>query len=149
MSALDKQIGPFPLKLWLVIGVGGIGIGVIVAKRNKGTSTASTPDNTIAALANVNTRLNALNQDSESIQSQFATSQTSLADRLGQLQSQLADLANRPQATTQPVQPEFNPYTFVRFPQLEDGSGNQVFVRYPNPNAGNPIRTTRGVTSTV
>lgn len=34
---LNKQIGPFPLKVWLIIGVGGVGIGLFVAsKQNSG-----------------------------------------------------------------------------------------------------------------
>jgi hypothetical protein len=30
--SLDKQYGPFPLKIWLIIGAGGIGAGLLVAR---------------------------------------------------------------------------------------------------------------------
>ena len=29
--SLDKQYGPFPLKIWLIIGAGGIGAGLLLA----------------------------------------------------------------------------------------------------------------------
>lgn len=36
---LDKQYGPFSLKIWLLIGVGGVGIGLYVAsKQNSGSA---------------------------------------------------------------------------------------------------------------
>lgn len=39
---LDKQIGPFPLKIWLVIGIGGIGVGLYAAKHLSSTGAPST-----------------------------------------------------------------------------------------------------------
>lgn len=39
---LDKQIGPFPLKVWLVIGVGGIGVGLYAAKHLSNSGAPST-----------------------------------------------------------------------------------------------------------
>lgn len=45
---LNKQIGPFPLKIWLVIGAGGIGLGFLVAKQ---FGNSGEPTNDSAALA--------------------------------------------------------------------------------------------------
>ena len=39
---LDKQYGPFPLKVWLVIGAGGIGIGLYAASKMNANDTATT-----------------------------------------------------------------------------------------------------------
>lgn len=39
---LNKQYGPFSLKIWLLIGVGGVGIGLFVAsKQNSGKGATS------------------------------------------------------------------------------------------------------------
>lgn len=39
---LDKQIGPFPLKTWLIIAVGGIGVGYLVSTRMSGGGLSDT-----------------------------------------------------------------------------------------------------------
>lgn len=38
---LNHKIGPFPLKLWLVIGVGGIGAGYLVSKQFAGNNSTA------------------------------------------------------------------------------------------------------------
>jgi len=50
---LNKQLGPFPLKIWLVIGAGGIGAGLYLAKHNLSAGATALSDtakasNTIA-----------------------------------------------------------------------------------------------------
>jgi hypothetical protein len=39
---LNKQIGPFPLKLWLIIGAGGIGVGLLVSRKMGASDTSGT-----------------------------------------------------------------------------------------------------------
>lgn len=39
---LDTKYGPFPLKVWLIIGAGGVGIGLFASSKMKQNDTAST-----------------------------------------------------------------------------------------------------------
>lgn len=46
---LDTQYGPFPLKVWLIIGVGGVAIGLFVASKQNSGKDGVTSDKGVSA----------------------------------------------------------------------------------------------------
>lgn len=110
MISLDKQLGPFPLKIWLIIGVAGVGIGYLVTRKT-GASASSSPannDRDIAAINALSSKIVALSLANESVGGVNATQNTilqSLTEQLAKLQSKLDGLPV-PQSVSPTKQPD-------------------------------------------
>lgn len=99
---LNKQIGPFPLKMWLIIGAGGVGIGYLVTRKSgtsaSGDSTANYNAGKVNELSNKLTGILLSNEDSR-IRDQLTneTNEQRFSDMLTQNTANVSaiDMANR------------------------------------------------------
>lgn len=114
MIDLNKQIGPFPLKMWLIIGVGGIGIGYLVT-RNPSAKQGSIPTNNqtdVSAINQLSNKITTLSLANESVMNandeQTGVLQ-SLTNQLALLQTNLANVDRA--IATQPTKPSGSPIT--------------------------------------
>lgn len=96
MSILDKQLGPFPVKYWLIIGVGGVGIGWLVTRNSSEAKPARNDTATdVRAFNELNKKVIALSLADESIAGKYTETNTLLGDLRAQLQA-IQDRLNKP-----------------------------------------------------
>lgn len=96
--SLDKQVGPFPIKYWIIIGVAGVGIGWFVTRNSSGSKSTptGTNENDVRAYNDLNRRLIALTTSNESVMGQYNDTLSTLRTQLQSIQDRL----NKPVTST-------------------------------------------------
>lgn len=134
MPNLDTQIGPFPLKYWLIIGFGGVGIGYLVTRNSGGTKpTASgTNPNDVARFNELNQKIMQIGIANEGVNARYAETNTVLSDLRKQLDA-ITTRLNQP-ATPTPTRPRTSVAPLLREPDVKmfDSRGMLVGYSYDN-----------------